>query len=188
MKKNIKLIAAVAVEILLFVGAYFLYDKLSEDYAPPVTIPESNASTVSQSDEQRDYSAPDFTVVDGDGNEVTLSQYIGKPIVLNFWASWCPPCKSEMPHFEEAYKANPDVQFLMVNVTASDDMASAKAFIEDEGYTFPVLYDTKGMAAYTYGASSLPMTIFIDRNGDLMTYAVGSLSAESLDKGIELIK
>lgn len=118
-----------------------------------------------------------------------FSSYLfGKPIVLNFWASWCPPCKSEMPHFEAAYLVNPDIQFLMVNMTSSDNIDDAKAFIAESGYTFPVLFDTTGEAGYIYQATSLPMTMFIDANGALVTYAIGMLSEENLNQGLEMIK
>ncbi|MBQ4347432.1 MAG: TlpA family protein disulfide reductase, partial [Firmicutes bacterium] len=87
--------------------------------------------------------APDFTVYDSEGNAVMLSDFIGKPIVLNFWASWCGPCKMEMPEFNEAYaELGEDIQFLMVNVTTGrETQESASAFIEENGYSFPVFYD-----------------------------------------------
>lgn len=186
MKKNILWIIGSIAAVLLFVGAYLLYNSLSEEYVPENIVVSS--SSESESAEEQDYSAPDFTVYDSNGKAVNLSDYFGKPIVLNFWASWCPPCKSEMPHFETAYKENTDVQFLMVNMTSGDTKADADAFIKDEGYTFPVLFDTDGDAAMTYGASSLPVTFFIDKNGDMVTYAVGMLSEENLKKGIGMIK
>ncbi len=132
--------------------------------------------------------APDFTVVDGNGRSVNLSDYFGKPIVLNFWASWCPPCKAEMPHFEKAFKENSDVHFLMVNVTAIDSMVDAKSFVENGGYTFPVLFDINDDASNAYGVTSYPRTFFIDKNGNVVSYAVGMLSEQSLNNAIATIK
>lgn len=134
--------------------------------------------------------APDFTVLDKDGNKVKLSDYFGKPIVLNFWASWCYYCTVEMPDFEAAYKNNPDIQFLMVNVTDGDSetVDSAKKFINQNGYSFPVFFDTELEAASTYGASGLPMTFFIAANGELTAYASGMLDAKNLEYGINMIK
>jgi len=191
MNKKTKLAAACALAILAFVGVYLLYNSLSKNYAPPITPgviePDRTQPQTSAGDETVDYSAPDFTVVDKDGGEHTLSQYVGKPIVLNFWASWCPPCKAEMPHFEEAYKTYPDVQFMMINVTTGDDRAAAEEFIADSGYTFPVFYDIEGTASYIYSTGSLPTTFFIDSDGNLVTYAVGALSAGNLEECIGFI-
>ena len=188
MKKNILWIIGVVIAVLLFIGAYFLYNNLSEKYdSPSLTESSSQSETESKAEE---YKAPDFTVTDADGKKVRLSDYFGKPIVLNFWASWCPPCKAEMPHFEDAFKENDDIQFLMVNMTdgSRETVEIAKEFIRGEKYTFPVFYDTEFEAATNYGASSLPVTFFIDKSGNLVTYAVGMISKENLEQGIGLIK
>ncbi len=193
-----KLIVTLLAAVILFVGIYALYNKLSGQFALQ-TVPDSRPDgeityteeqgEVSQSQtEEKVWAAPDFTMVDGSGAEVSLSRFFGKPIVLNFWASWCPPCKAEMPHFEQAFKDNPDIEFIMLNVTVSDSMSDAQKLIADLGYTFPVYYDTEGIGAYIYGATSLPTTFFIGADGNLVTYGVGQLSEASLAKGIEMIK
>lgn len=192
MKNKIIIAVSIVVAILSFVGIYALYNTLSDDYKTDNLAPtnaQNQAVENNQSgNENTDYSAPDFTVQNENGSDVTLSNYFGKPIVLNLWASWCSPCKNEMPYFEEAYKENDDIQFLMVNMTSGDSKADAKAFIEEEGYTFPVFYDIYGEAAYMYQAQSLPMTIFIDANGNMVTYGVGAFDKETLQKGIEMLK
>ncbi len=187
MKKNKLWIIAAAVFVLLFAGAAYLYTVLSDEYSPQNITSVQTEPSGSQSETSN--AAPDFEAVDENGNTVKLSDYRGKPVVVNFWASWCPPCKSEMPHFETAFREYEDVQFLMVNMTTSDreSLDAAKKFIHEEGYTFPVLYDTEGNAAYTYGASSLPMTFFVDSDGNFVTYAVGMISYDNLEQGIEMI-
>ena len=138
--------------------------------------------------EEPDYSAPNFSMETWDGDVVRLADYFGKPIILNFWASWCGPCKGEMPEFEKAYQTyGEDIQFIMLNCTIGDSKEDAKALIEDNGYTFPVFFDTTGEASYSYGASSIPITFFIDAEGNLVTYAMGALSGDLLEKGIGYI-
>lgn len=129
-------------------------------------------------------------MVDDQGNEVSLSSYFGKPIVLNFWASWCGPCKSEMPDFQEAYEEYGDeIHFVMVNMTegSRETKESAQRFIQEQGFTFPVLYDTQMNAAITYSAWTLPTTYFIDEQGYLVAQGRGALDRETLEKGIGMI-
>jgi len=133
----------------------------------------------------------DFTMTDKDGNEVKFSNFAGKPIVLNFWASWCGPCQMEMPDFEEMYKTyGQEVQFVMVNMTdgSQETLDSATKFITEKGYTFPVYYDTKMEGAYLYSVYSLPMTYFIDAEGNVAASSRGMISGENLQKGIEAIR
>ena len=133
-----------------------------------------------------DHSAPDFTMLDMEGSEVTMASFFGKPIILNFWASWCGPCKSEMPEIQEFYeKYGENVQFVLVSL--DDSLDTARGFIEDEGYTFPVYFDSTSMGGYTYGASSIPLTYFIDADGQMIAYYRGAMSADILQQGIDLI-
>ena len=152
---------------------------------PTVPVPTEVAST-----EAPKVAAPDFTVYDADGNEVKLSDYLGKPVVLNFWASWCGPCKREMPDFDEKHQAlGEDVQFLMINLTDgnTETVEGASAFIASQGYTFPVFYDTSSMAAAMYGISAIPATFFIDAEGNAIAQATGAIDGETLQRGIDLI-
>jgi len=134
--------------------------------------------------------APDFTVTDGEGNPVKLSDFRGKPVILNFWASWCPPCKSEMPDFDEAYaEYGEEIHFVMVNLTDGyqETVESAEEFIADSGYSFPVYYDTEMEAAIAYAATSIPVTYLIDRDGNLVGQARGAISGEALAQGIGIL-
>ena len=134
--------------------------------------------------------APDFTVQEADGTVHKLSEYKGKPIVLNFWASWCGPCRSEMPEFNEVYKERgTEVQFLMVNLTDGnrETVKSASDFVAAQGYSLPILYDTAQDAARTYGVFSIPCTYFIDANGMMTAQARGAIDKDTLLHGIEMI-
>ncbi len=155
----------------------------------PVTEPSSVPTEPATEPDKSEYKAPDFTVYDANGNAVRLSDYFGKPIVLNFWASWCGPCKHEMPAFQQKYQELGDeIQFLMVNMTAYDTQADAQALLNANGYTFPVLYDLNGAAGRAYGVISFPTTYFIDADGNLITGAIGAISAATLQKGIDMIR
>ncbi|MBQ8432808.1 MAG: TlpA family protein disulfide reductase [Clostridia bacterium] len=179
--------------VVVFVGIYVLYDVLKENYdgeSIATKEPVSQGQTGSGEGETKKHPAPNFTVYNEKGEEVKLSDFLGKPVVLNFWASWCYYCKEEMPDFDAAYKNHPEIQFLMINVTdgSSETVESARAYVESEGYSFPVVYDTTLEAASAYGASGLPMTVFIDREGNYVAYASGMLDAETLEYGLSMIK
>ena len=189
-----KLIIGLLSFVILIAGASLLYSQLSKDFTPDSIVEDDSQGQVSEDDQQggaetERQMAPDFTVYDADGNPVSLSDYFGKPIVLNFWASWCGPCKAEMPDFEEVYKERgEEIQFLMVNCTGGrETLESAKSFIADSGYTFPVFYDLDLDASMTYGTNSIPMTFFIDAEGYLTAYTQGTTSADVLLQGIGMI-
>ena len=130
---------------------------------------------------------PDFTAFDDNADPHSLSEYVGKPIVLNFWASWCGPCKSEMPAFQAVYEElGQEVQFLMVNV--GETTREAEDFLATVGYTFPVLFDVNGEASYAYQLSAIPATFFIDAQGHLVDSHVGTMQEADLRAAIEAIR
>ena len=177
MNKKIKLIVLVLVFALLLGGAYLLYSRYATEPEAPELEQEEQLPPVA-----------DFTVYDAEGNPVKLSDYFGKPIVLNFWASWCNPCKQEMPAFQKAWETYGDqVQFLMVNMTDGyqETKYDADAFIERSGYTFPVFYDTTLDAAMTHTVYSIPTTIFIDKDGGLLLRKGGAMSYDYLEDIIQ---
>lgn len=161
------------------------------EVTPTGTPPGTQLATPGADETEDKIKAPDFTVLDYDGNEVTLYDYVGTPIVLNFWASWCPPCKDEMPHFNkvsEEYQ-NDELLFLMVDLAEGrrETIEEGKKFVEDKGFTFTVLFDTKQDAAITYGVRSIPSTLFIDKEGYIIDGAVGGIDEKTLRYGISLI-
>lgn len=190
--ENKKLIATLCVFVGILLVAGVLYSRMSGQIqsqgivttvteAPTEAVQESTEATEAQS-----HPAVDFIVKDFDGNDVKLSDYFGKPIVLNFWAYWCGPCQKEMPEFNAKYEElGGEVVFLMVH--ADPDTAKGKELVETGGYTFPVVFDETYQAAATYGIRAYPTTFFIDSEGNLQGYHAGIMSAELLQIGIDRI-
>lgn len=202
MNKTLKYVLGILIFAVFMGGAYFAYDKLTESYKPGDTV-ENNLPEKSPSEEETtedsEYTeiedheiikAPDFKVLDYQGNEVTLAEHFGKPIVVNFWATWCGPCKYELPDFDSLAKEYGDeVVFMMVNMTdgSQETVDKVKKFVEDEGYTFPVYFDTESEAAYTYGIYSIPRSLFIKPNGEINYAYIGVMDEESLRNNINSI-
>ena len=198
MDKKIVIIILVLAFVLVLGGAGILYHQLGQKLTPDLLATQAAQETeaaaasapTAQTTEPANYLTPEFTVYDLDGKEVHLSDFFGKPIVLNFWASWCGPCQMEMPDFNEKYlEIGEKVQFLMVNMTdgSRETAESASAFIAEQGYSFPVYYDTDLDAAAVYSVYSLPTTYFIDVEGYTVARATGAISGETLQRGIDMI-
>ena len=134
--------------------------------------------------------APDFTVYDQSGKAVRLSSFRGKPVVLNFWASWCYYCKQEMPEFQKAYNAQKGkIQFLFVDWDDGRQETQEKgaAFLKQNGYTFPAYYDLNQEAVSAYGLTGIPATVFIRADGTVAGGQAGAMDSGTLENGIKLI-
>ncbi|THE14232.1 TlpA family protein disulfide reductase [Bacillus timonensis] len=155
-------------------------------------IPKEEAETVEQkvgiSDGQL---APDFTLKTINGEEMKLSAFRGKKVILNYWASWCPPCKAEMPHMQEFYEENKEsnVVLLSVNLTTAEKKGSDVAkFVEDYELTFPVMLDEKGDIGQTYQAYAIPTSYLIDTKGVVRKKIVGPMDKEMMNGLINSVK
>ena len=131
--------------------------------------------------------AYDFYLEDMDGNFVSLSDFRGKKVFLNFWASWCPPCRVEMPHLQGFAEENEDVVVLGVNVTSSESsLDNVKGFVDEFGLTFPNLYGTDDIT-YLYYVESLPTSYFIDSNGVVNESVIGTVTKDILEARFALM-
>lgn len=158
----------------------------TEESAPDADTSDESAGTDTAKTDA--IAAPDFSMLNADGESVRLSDFLGTPVVLNFWATWCPPCRGELPYFDEAYAEYGDrVAFLMTDLTdgQSETIEGAQAFVTEQGYVFPLCYDTEMEGAYAYRVNAIPTTYFINADGTIHSYQIGALDRETLYDRLE---
>ena len=204
------IIAAVAFAVLL-IGAGIAYNVLAGDEKPSIsgrdvvtttevptddTSANGNGANAAEgdgsgaSDSANAAAAPEFTMADTEGQTLTLADFRGKPVLLNFWASWCGPCASEMPAIQAAYEQYGDqIQFVAVNMTGmgGETETSALSLIQQNNYTFPVYFDVDSSAAVAFGVTSIPQTYLIDAEGNIIGGLRGAMSDNVLAEGIQML-
>ncbi|HHV27919.1 MAG TPA: redoxin family protein [Tissierellia bacterium] len=212
-KRNMKTIQKIGGAILIITGLVMAlggtdkiagYFKKSEEnpteYSQEITdedtkedVNKEEPSEESTENEENKIPAIDFTLVDQYGETHTLSDYKGKVVFLNFWATWCPPCRMEMPDIEEVYKERgknaEDVIILGVsgpNLGREGSKEKIIEFLKEEGYTYPVVFDETGDIMATYSIQSLPTTFIIDRDGNIVDYVLGAMSKETMENIIDV--
>lgn len=172
----------VALALLLFGGP--LLSSFSGEQ--PVDLPQIPTSSTGGSDGRVNPlvvgdKAYDFTLSDLDGNSVSLSDYAGQPVLVNFWATWCAPCRLEMPELQSAYESYQDDGLVILAVNAQEQEQQVSAFFDDLGLSFTPLIDGDGQVGRAYGALGLPSTYFIDGAGDVTAVHRGILTGEQID-------
>lgn len=192
--KNRKLAAVLIGFIGFLVISYVGYSFLSSEYKQKniKNIAETNQNkNLKPQVKQEKKMEKDFIVYDENLNKVKLSSYIGKPVVINFWASWCPPCKEEMPAFNEiSNKYNKDqLNVLMVDLTDGqrETIDKAKRFIKENNYNMKILFDSESNAAINYNISAIPRTLFIDKDGYIVKDHSGEITKEELENQIKFL-
>ena len=183
MNKNLFSIAIILLAVaIVFVN---LWEPKNKDAAS-----EEDVSTIFENVEVSDSSgieigkaAPDFELVTLKGESVKLSDYKGKKVILNFWATWCPPCKAEMPHMQKFYEENKEdgIEILAVNLTDMDNgKKSIESFVKDYELTFEIPLDQKGVIGRQYQAFTIPTSYLIDTNGIISNKVVGPMDEEMM--------
>lgn len=193
MRSKRNLVILIVALIALIAVAGIAYSTL----APTVETQQVQSSDAAIGEDAADVNgeedktdAPDFTMLSPDGAEVTLASLKGKPLVLNFWASTCGPCRSEMPEFQCAFEEHGDqVEFAMVNVPDfnGETREAALQLVEQQGYTFPIYFDANVEGQMQYGVTSIPQTFFIAPDGKLEAYASGAIDQSTLERGLAMI-
>lgn len=183
MDKKLKYIVSIIIFILVIIGISRVYTvlntKIQNEKSQKENI-KAQGTTLNQ--------AQDFSVFNDKGEQVELSSFKGKPIVINFWTTWCGYCKVEMKYFEELYNQYKDeVVFFMVNSTIEDDKDVANKYITEQGYTFPIYYDISGSAITTYKITGYPITMFINKDFQISRIHQGMINLETLQKNINSI-
>jgi cytochrome c biogenesis protein CcmG, thiol:disulfide interchange protein DsbE len=131
---------------------------------------------------RRGFLAPDFSLLNLQGETITLSELRGRPVLINLWATWCPPCRAEMPDMQTIFEAYHEQGFLIlaINATYQDSAAATASFVEEYGLTFPILMDTSGEVSRQYQMRALPTSFFVDREGIIQEVVVGGPMSPAL--------
>ena len=131
--------------------------------------------------------AIDFKLKDLDGKELSLSDLKGKKVFINFWATWCPPCKAEMPEIEKIYQETKNSDLVIVAIEIGEPLSTVKPFINNNKYNFKVLLDLDQSVATKYGISAIPTSYFIDKNGDIVSKNVGAMDINQMKASIKAL-
>ncbi len=171
MTASLRKIPLLQVGILLFGAAWIWISK----------VPQESMNQAAPTVPYKGFSAPDFEVTTIQGETVKLSDFHGSPVVLNFWASWCPPCRAEMPALQRIYEEyrNTGLIILAINSTHQDNLPDVKNFIDEFGLIVPVYLDFDGTASNLYQVRALPTTFFIGADGKIQDVEIGGPLSEA---------
>jgi len=197
MNQKVKTFVGLAAFAVLIISAVFAYNALQGDNAPDILVindaqdtpTEQVSSSQAENEPQTELEqVPNFTMLDADGNELQLHDFLGKPIVLNFWTTWCPACVRESPYFESLYQEHSEAVHV-IKVNLLDGQRETRAAVDDfmytNGYTFPLYFDVNGAARY--GVRGIPVTFFICERGYPIASAQGPINENTLWQGLEAI-
>lgn len=131
-----------------------------------------------------DGTAPNFSAPTVDGQTVSLAEHRGGVVMLNFWATWCPPCKAEMPILQKAYETHQDDGFTIIAVNNMETLSTVQRFAQSAGLSFPIAMDERGVVQRTFGVMGYPTSIFVGPNGEIYATHSGAIRADQLEQYI----
>ena len=191
MKKKVFGLLLVAA-LIIFALTNFLKTKITEAEKIDTSYTKVETKEIEKSGLEIGQYAPDFTLQTLEGKKVKLSDYRGKKVILNFWATWCPPCKEEIPHMEKYYKSlnkKDNVEVVAVNLTSADKSKEyIKEFAESYDITYPILLDKKGEQQKQYEIVTIPTTFFINEAGQIKQKAVGPMDKGMMENTMKTLK
>ncbi len=175
--------------ILLVIGGLFVQREILTDDTEAVVVQDTalELGLLEDRSVKIGQPAPDFALLDLSGNVVRLSDFLGKTVVLNFWASWCPPCRAEMPDFLEVYEQRlpqDDFVILAVDKLVEDTKGAVDDFVQEFGLTFPIAFDASNDVLERYGVRGLPATFFIDADGIMRAINLGPVFGDLLPEAV----
>ncbi|OMP68283.1 redoxin domain-containing protein [Domibacillus epiphyticus] len=178
---NKKWFGVILLALLIGIAGFNLYsDRKDVTSIENIGIAVNNDKTGIEQGEK----APDFTLKTIDGKEVNLSDYEGKKVLINFWATWCPPCKAEMPHMQSFYDGEPEnVEILAVNLEEKE--AKVSEFVKQYELTFPILLDEEGSVGETYEVYTIPTTYLLNEDGTVNQKIIGPMDEAMMKKLIK---
>lgn len=186
MNRN-KIIGAIAL-ILVIIAIYTTVSKNNAAANSGQEATGTKPPAVTQTATDGNSAELAFTLKDMDGNSVSLSDFKGKKVYVNFWATWCPYCIQELPDIERLYKETKDSDLVILVVDIGEDAKTVQDFITQNKYTFKVLLDTDGAVATRYGINTLPRSFFIDSQGKISAMIPGMMDYEQMKEQIELLQ
>ena len=151
------------------------------------TSESAAASSESTTAPQKGFLAPDMDLMTLDGDQIRLSDLRGQPVLINFWASWCGPCRAEMPHFQAAYEAHADEGLVVLAVNQMEAPGTAASFAKEFGLTFPVLLDSRGDVSEIYKVRGFPTSFFVDVDGVIRYLFTGPMTGGLIESKLEKI-
>lgn len=198
MKKSLLILLASI--ILVGVSFYTVSTYMSSTSENKTSVEDADNSITSQSNSNNESNRPiginpsvsktkaiNFNLKDLDGNEVSLSSLKGKKVFLNFWATWCPPCKAEMPEIEKLYQETKDSDLVIITVDIGESLDTVKPFVESNKYNFKVLLDPEQSVATKYNISSIPTSYFIDADGNIISKHIGGMNIDQMKAYIKTL-